>query len=153
MEIWEDILGYEGLYQVSNFGRIKGFSRYEKILKSELMKIGYYQIRLYKKGIITKKYIHRLVAEAFIPNPENKRTVNHKNGIKTDNSLENLEWATHQENNIHAVKTKLHTEKLTVNDVLEIRKSDLSCRALGKIYGVDFTNISLIKRRKSWAHI
>jgi len=121
-EMWKDIKEYEGLYQISNLGRVKslpqlynrilkqGYIEYftsEKIIGINNNKIKYSQVTLVKNGI--KKYykIHRLVALNFITNPLNKKEVNHINGIKNDNRVENLEWATSSENQIHAVKTGL----------------------------------------------
>lgn len=117
-EIWRDIVGYEGLYQISNLGRVKSlarivnhnkypsFSLKEKILCSWLTTNGYPQVKLYKRDgekIIKKTYlVYRIVAIAFIPNPENKPEVNHINGVTTDIRLENLEWSTHKENMNHA---------------------------------------------------
>lgn len=102
-EVWLPIKGYEGYYEVSNLGRVKSFHGSKIIiLKSGLCGGGYSHVILCSN--ISKKTIkvHRLVLIAFIPNTENKRCVNHKNGIRTDNRLENLEWATHSENNVHA---------------------------------------------------
>ena len=116
-EIWKDIVGYEGLYQVSNFGRIKRlkkitkwFSRNhwcsrideEKILYQEKNTTGYNTVKLHKNGKAIKKNVHRIVAETFLQNKENKKTVNHKDGNKTNNNISNLEWATYGENNQHA---------------------------------------------------
>ncbi len=103
-EIWKDIEGYEGHYQVSDSGRAKSlkFGK-ERILKLCVNTAGYYQVILCngtKKG----KVIHRLVAKAFIPNPENKRTINHKWGDKKDNRAVALEWATYSENHLHAYR-------------------------------------------------
>lgn len=95
-EEWRDIVGYEGLYQVSNLGRIKSLgndkTKKEKILKPQLYKNGYYRIWLYKNGNKKRYLVHRLVALAFIPNSNNLPCVNHKDEDKSNNSVENLEW-------------------------------------------------------------
>ncbi|NCD01333.1 hypothetical protein EOL94_04560 [bacterium] len=107
-EVWKNIIGYKNIYQVSNKGRIKSLKfGQENIMKLKKWKNGYMRIDLCKNG--KKKYclVHRLVAQAFIQNPENKPCTNHINGIKSDNRVENLEWATKSENAIHAYKTGL----------------------------------------------
>ena len=89
-------------YLVSNTGMVKSiFPNKEKILKQYDNGKGYMSVGI---GRSNRKYVHRLVAEAFIDNPENKKTVNHKNGIKNDNRVENLEWNTYKENNMHSIK-------------------------------------------------
>ncbi len=112
MEIWKDIEGFEGKYMISDHGRIKSLTDYkgrarELIRKPRIAKNGYYYVNLFKKSKCKSKKPHRLVAEAFIHNPFKKETVNHINGIKTDNRVENLEWATQKENSEHAYRTKL----------------------------------------------
>ena len=93
-EIWADIKNYEGIYQISNKGNIKNIKR-DKYLKPRLDKYGYLRVILCKKGTHYKNFqIHRLVAEAFIPNPENKPQVDHINTIRTDNNVENLRTIT-----------------------------------------------------------
>ena len=110
IEIWKDIKGYENLYQISNMGRVKSLERIiircdnktqtikEKILKTRIGNNGYYTIILSKKGEIKKIDIHRLIAIAFIPNPDNKPCIDHINGDRTDNRIENLRWVTQKEN-------------------------------------------------------
>lgn len=117
MEIWKDIDGYEGIYQISTVGRVKRLERKarsgrkvsERIKKSVNDSNGYKNVTLSKDGINKQVLVHRLVAQAFIPNTNNKETVNHKNGIKDDNRLENLEWSTYSENLKHAVREGLRT--------------------------------------------
>lgn len=95
-EIWKDIKDYEGLYQVSNLGRVKSLSniksKREKLLKLTLRTNGYYMVILYKNTKRAAKNVHRLVAETFIPNPDNLPQVNHKDEDKTNNCVGNLEW-------------------------------------------------------------
>lgn len=118
-EIWKDIKGYEDLYKVSNFGKIKSLERinqignnkyvtFEKILKHHInKKRGYCQVNLCKNGTRKLFTCHRLVAETFIPNMDNKKYVNHIDGNKTNNCIDNLEWCTHSENINHAYRNNL----------------------------------------------
>lgn len=105
VEVWRDIKGYEGKYQVSNLGRVKSLhynrSDKEKVLLPRT-KTRYQYVVLSKNNKVAHKYIHRLVAEYFVPNPDNKPYVNHKDGNKHNNNAENLEWMTPLENNLHA---------------------------------------------------
>ena len=155
MEIWRDIKDYEGLYQISNLGRIKSLPRIkrnfninskqleeivlpEKIRKPQLTQYGYYRIGLTKNHKQIYYSVHRLVAEAFIPNPNNLPQVNHINGIKTDNRVENLEWCDNSFNQKHAFNAGLQkgnsdhpNSKLTYDDVIYI-KTNYKKGVLGK---------------------
>lgn len=106
IEQWKTIQGYEGYYEVSNLGRIKSLERYtttnhlikEKILKTSIMKNGYEIVRLSKDGIKKTYLVHRLVAQAFISNPENKPHIDHIDTNRLNNKVENLKWVTLSEN-------------------------------------------------------
>lgn len=104
-ERWEPISGYDGKYVVSNWGRVKCMNKKKKFfLRQGFDKDGYRCVTLFKNdnGLKNKLvFVHRLVAQAFIPNPENKSSINHKNLIKMDNNVSNLEWVTHKENMQH----------------------------------------------------
>lgn len=145
IEIWKDIIGYEGVYQISNLGRIKSLSRTVRNNKSGSVRYikeqvlsrvntnssGYLNICLYKGNKSKHFYIHRLVAEYFVEKIEGKNFVNHKNGIKTDNVFTNLEWCTKQENVIHAIETGLNP-------------NDYSCkRVVDKSTGEEFKSIKI----------
>lgn len=113
MEKWKDIIGYEGLYQVSNYGNIKSLSfgpknininRPERLLHISYSSIGYAHVQLYKNGKAKTMNVHRLVATAFVDNPFNKPEINHIDANRSNNHADNLEWVTHSENLRHAVK-------------------------------------------------
>ena len=112
-EIWKDVKGYEGYYQISNYGRLKSFKvdGNGKILKLTNKNGDYFSVVLQGKGKERRSTrIHRLVAEAFIPNPDNKPQINHIDGNKQNNHINNLEWCTSKYNIAHAIKT--HPEQL-----------------------------------------
>lgn len=100
---WKPIVGFESEYLVSNDGQIFSFHQ-NRILMGKLSRQGYMRVCLCKNGFHKNEAIHRIVAKAFIPNPDNKPTVNHINEIKTDNRVENLEWATVAEQNVHGTR-------------------------------------------------
>lgn len=167
IEIWKDIIGYEGRYQVSNFGRIKSLgnnkTRKEKFLKLTTDKDGYLSINLSCKGKIKKYQVHRIECQMFIPNIRNKPEVNHKDGVKSNNYIENLEWNTYSENLHHAYKNKLRTSikgernnrvKLTQSQVDEIREKyktgNYLLVTLSKEYKVSISQISKIVKHKAW---
>lgn len=104
-EIWKDIKDYEGIYQVSNLGRVKRVET-DRILKGNKQTQGYLVVNLSKNNIASTKRIHRLVAQAFIPNPENKSEINHIDENKTNNRVNNLEWSTAKENINHGTRNK-----------------------------------------------
>ena len=115
-EVWKDVVGFEGLYQVSNFGRVKSLakkagksSRDERIKTPIICCSGYAKVNTCKNNDQKQISIHRLVAEAFIPNPENKPCVNHIDGNKLNNHVDNLEWCTQKENVQHAIEHGLRT--------------------------------------------
>lgn len=169
MEYWKTIEGYED-YEVSSLGRIRSNKSNRKsiILKERYSKDGYIQYALLKNGKAKYIRIHRLVAEYFIPNPENKPTVNHKDGDKTNNCVENLEWATLSEQIQHAYDLGLKkpmkgnaqvNHVLTTEQVIEIRKiykahdKEFGMKALAKKYGVSEPTINRVAHHRSYKNI
>ena len=189
-EIWKDVVIYNkngepdhryiGLYQVSNLGRVKSIQRIEKnsigrkrtikerIRKYVKRKDGYLLVVLSKDSICKSFFIHRLVGFAFIPNPENKKEINHLNGIKDDNRVENLSWSTASENITHRNKNglvdfdKIRGDKqwnsiLTEDNVYLIKwllkYTKLTQKEIGFMFGVSHVAISLIKRNINWKHV
>ena len=141
-EVWKDVVGYEGLYQVSSLGRVKNV-RTDRIMKACEDKNGYLIIRLSLKGKSKAQKVHRLVCLTFLPNPENKPEVNHTNGIKSDNSLLNLEWATRSENNKHAYDTGLNNVKRKYKQIKGINLQTLQEVVFeSRLAAEQFTNCS-----------
>ena len=131
-EIWKDIPNYNGLYKASNLGRIK--NKKNIILKNYLNKrTGYIYTHISVNGKPKNIRTHRLVAQAFIPNPENKPYVNHKDGNKQNNTISNLEWCTPKENSKHA-KDVLHIDFSKRWKVSIIKRQKKVMRSDGKIY-------------------
>ena len=141
VEEWKAIRGYEGLYEVSTFGRIKALptNRRELHIKAQSLANGYPVISLYKNGKEKKAQVHRLVALEFIPNPQKKQTVNHRKAIRIDNRVHQLEWATQSENNKHAYREGLRQPPLTG------RSGGLSATSK-KINQIDISTGNVIKQ-------
>lgn len=162
-EIWITVKDFEK-YEFSNTFKVRriGSKRLKAIQTNDA---GYFSVSLYKNNNNAKHIlIHRLIAEHFIPNPENKPQVNHINGIKTDNRVENLEWCTQSENMLHAYRTGLQipkkgeekfNSKLTQKDVLEIRElvKRMSQQRIANIFDVNRTTIQSIVEGRTWKHI
>ena len=173
-EIWKPIKDFEGLYEVSNLGRVKSLSRLKHpncgryYLKEKILKIwknpnGYYATCLSKNGNHTKT-IHRLVAETFIPNQNNYPCVNHKDEDKSNNCVDNLEWCTRSENMKHAYGHGLKSSKgmkngrniLSEEDIKYIRSNyiprdnNFGSKVLASKFGVAHQTISAVIRRQNW---
>lgn len=186
MEVWEDIKGYEGLYQISNLGRVKclpkdvvstkyGHVRHypERIASTYSRNGGYKFVELSKDGKARKYSVHRLVAKHFISNPENKPQVNHIDGNKANNRVDNLEWVTASENIKHAyenglknspsgdehwsrIKRNRVSRKLTESDVREIKKrlaSGEKQKDIAEEFGVFKSTISKINIGETWSWV
>lgn len=166
-EEWRDIKGWEGVYQISNSGNLKSlkFGK-ERILKKRYDAYGYVMYSLNKDGKSYQRKAHRLVLESFGEKIRGKEHVNHKNGVKGDNRIENLEWCTHSENIQHAfdvglakgMKGEKHPQcKLTKEQVVQIRNmykpGKVSQEAVAKLFGVDRKVVSDIYLGKSWSHL
>jgi len=172
IDMYKEIKDYEGLYQVSDSGMVRSLDRTDsmsrkiqaRVLKPWKINSGYLVVGLCKNGKVKRCLVHRLVINAFIkPIPELEHT-NHKNGIKTDNRIENLEWSNKSLNGLHAYKTGLskpllgskHPKTtLTEKQVFTIKyqSQNKSRKQLAQQFGVSYDCIRYIQNEKRWAHI
>lgn len=169
-EIWKPVVGYEGLYEVSNLGRVRSNSyrkRYNgKILTNKKHTGGYHYQTLHKNKKRNNFLVHRLVAIAFIENPLSKDQVNHKNGDKQDNRVENLEWCTQKENAQHAIDTGLKKNMPVGEDVGMSKITNIEAKAIkimlkkgckqsciASIFGIARNTVSCINTGVTWNHV
>lgn len=165
-EIWKDVVGYEGLYQVSNIGRVRSLDRTVfnngnksmNLIKGCMMnprriRDTYLIVNVCRDNIHKKLFVHRMVATAFIPNPENKEQVNHIDHDKLNNHVSNLNWMTRQENHQYAVsegrfKNMTKRGRLTKEEILHIRKKEMPRMEYVKLYGVCSSTIRNVQSGK-----
>lgn len=166
-EIWKDVGGYEGTYQVSNFGRVKRIkdcrnAKIGHILKPHKVQTGYDQICLCKNGIERKLSLDRIVAEAFIGSRPDGKQINHKDGNRQNNCVDNLEWVTPSENMKHAYRVlgkrsyfsglKSHSAKLSNQDISRIRElyasGKYSQKKIAIMYGASESSINSVVNNK-----
>jgi len=158
IEIWKPVKGYENLYEVSNLGRVKSlpkirggkksvYVKEEMFLKPILTDCGYLRVNLFKNPKQHVTFLHRIIATAFVENPNNKPFVNHLNGIKNDNRVENLEWVTSKENAKHAYETKLTGphKRLSNETTIAIYNDNLDVAVIAKKYNVSPSTVRTIK--------
>ncbi len=169
-EIWKPVVGFEGLYEISNIGRVKSKHKFGRPAKDGILSLqknhkGYLRVHLsgYGKGYTV--VVHRLVLEAFVsPQPSVIHESNHKNGIKSDNRKENLEWVTPKENNRHSVENGFwHPHKGEAHGMAKLKAIDIptiradegqeSAYKIAKRYGVKPQTIYSIWKRRLWKHI
>ena len=148
MEKWKDVVDYEGLYKVSDLGRVKSVRRFrdnhgtpqlvpEKIKNTRIKNSGYLMTDLYKENKQKSVMIHRIVAIAFLPNKENKETVNHKDGNKLNNSVENLEWNSFSEQNKHFYEQGLKSKeniKKAIKAMNDKNARKIKCVETGEVF-------------------
>ena len=143
-EIWKPIVGYEDLYEISSFGNVRSLDKYvncknnsKRLIKgkviSQFINHGYKIVDLTKNGQRKHCRVHRLVAQAFIPNYDNKEDVNHIDGNKTNNRIENLEWCTRQENIIHALENGLNSST-NYQYAIKVTNKKIYCYETNEIY-------------------
>jgi hypothetical protein len=177
-EIWKKIPGYRGHFEVSNFGRVKATerkcnfnyrgilkttrTRKERILATNKINSGYFIVHLYFNGSRRAELVHRLVLKVFIRNPISGETGNHKNFVKSDNRLENLEWISQLQNNMHKIMAGYGGRKLSDDDVRLIRfwavRVPRGCnkgngKILGRIFGVSNNIINNVAAGKSYSFV
>lgn len=171
-EEWKDIEGFEGIYQVSNRGRVKRIVGSKRAVPGQILrpfhdKAGYLRVDLFRDGKRTGKLVHRLVLEEHVGSaPSPKHEGNHKSGGRDDNCVENLEWVTRSENMRHAYDVlgfeaargeASSNASLTRREVIEIRKlwptGKYLQRELAEMFGVTHQTISRIVRRETWQHV
>lgn len=164
-EEWRPILGYEGLYEVSDAGRVRSIAR---VKSAKIMALGdsrgYKNVELWKDGIGKRFTVHRLVCLSFIgPRPDGF-DINHRNGVKADNSLKNLEYVTKSQNRKHAFALGLQCNKGTNHSQHKLKDDDIktirnmlaegfSQKQIANHFSVDQSNISFIKTGRLWSHI
>lgn len=177
-EIWKDVVGYEGLYQISNLGRVKSLARKidhvkyiedrgDVIMTPFLNKNGYFTVMLHKNRKKKQHRIHQMVARAFIPNPLGKEMINHIDCNTQNNRVENLEWCTNSENQLHAMANGLKTDfgvnhpnsKLTEENVRFIREhykfrdKVYNTRTLAEMFNVSYGVISDVVLGKTYTSV
>jgi len=178
MEIWKDIEGFEGYYKINSGGIVYSYIS-NKYLKPTMNRCGYYYVSLYLNTYVKKYTIHRIVAKTFISNPYNKPEVNHINGVKTDNRVENLEWCTSLQNMIHAwemglIKPCKHTQEfkdilsnermgvgnpmasLTYNEVIDLRidfNNKINRKDIAKKYNISLRSVYAIGNKVYYSNI
>ena len=153
-EYWKDIEGFPN-YQISNLGNVWS-KKTNRILKPYKTNRGYLTVGFWLDGKKKRLSIHRLVAQAFLTNPQNFPEVNHINGYKTDNNLDNLEWATGRNNILHAYQAGLRKTKLSETQVVEIRnliQQGLTQREIAFKFNVSHSTIGEINRCKIWTSV
>lgn len=165
-EEWRPVIGYEESYEVSSQSRIRNSKTGNLLTPSITKKMKYPRVSLMKNKKTNTEYLHRIVANAFVPNPSNKDEVNHKDGDKSNCDIKNLEWVTHKENIHHAFATGLNkgsrgekgsNAKLSEQEVIEIRyfskENKKNKKDLAKEYETSVANVYSILYGHSWKHL